>query len=497
MGVLGQVRPWFLGLACCHVWIYCVTHRFSLSDDVSVMAVMYAALSAVLVALFAALRRLTRLGRDGGFPAPGLGRALDLAAAACMAASSALLVAPPAAVVASAVLADAAVVSGSALGGVGVAWAYMRWGQLYARLDIRLAAPLVFVTMAAGSVAKAVVDLLPALPAAALLVVVPFLGALCVCRSLDGVPAAPEPARLYYGRTLGSLVRLALGIAAYSLTVGVIQSMMLETSVIPAASVLVHHGSEVLLGLGMAVWVTSLGRGLNFCRTWRIILVLMGTALIFQQHIGADEATYLLSLIRTAQTFLIVFLFLGLADVARHSPYNPMAVFSLGWCAYTLPFMAGKLAGDWLLAATPDAGFVSSVILWVLVAVMLFVLDEGSVGNRLIFTELADGGEDDTLASRVASVQRELNDHAASSGQAGRGADVLALRCEAVAARYGLTPREQEILSLLVRGRSKAHIAEAFLISENTVRGHVKHIYAKLEVHGKQELLDKVDAIEA
>ena len=73
---------------------------------------------------------------------------------------------------------------------------------------------------------------------------------------------------------------------------------------------------------------------------------------------------------------------------------------------------------------------------------------------------------------------------------------MLSLRCSALAGSYGLTPREREILELLARGRSKTHIAEAFLISENTVRGHVKHIYAKLDVHGKQELVDKLESVE-
>ena len=75
-------------------------------------------------------------------------------------------------------------------------------------------------------------------------------------------------------------------------------------------------------------------------------------------------------------------------------------------------------------------------------------------------------------------------------------ADLVGQRCEKLAEQYGLTRREGEILGLLVRGRSKAHIAEAFIISENTVRGHVKHIYAKLGIHNKQELLDLFEATE-
>ncbi len=489
MGWVKSLRPWHLGLMFVHMWIYCSTHRPSLTDDLSVMTVMYSALSVLLVALFFVVRRAMRAGAGpDGFPKPRAAAVADVLAAAGMALCGLLLALPlglpPVATVAAA----------SVAGGLGVAWAYMRWGQFYAKLDIHYAAPLVFASMAVGSVGKTVVDVLPALPAAVVLACLPVATFLCMRASLKTVPQAPDPVVYYNDRTVGSLARLAAGIAVFSLTTGVIQSVLLEAEPIPVASVLVHHGSEVLLAAAMVGWVAVLKRGLDFSRTWRLILILMATALIFEPHFDPGFLTYLLSLVRTAQTFLIVFLFLALADIARHSPYHPMAVFSLGWTAYTLPFMAGKAVGDELVAiGGQDAAVVMSAIVWVLVVVMLFVLDDSAVGNRLIFTELNDGGEDDTLAKRMGAVQRQLNEQSDASR---RGTDVLALRCDALSGEFKLTPREREILELLVRGRSKAHIAEAFLISENTVRGHVKHIYAKLGVHGKQELLDKVESVE-
>ena len=497
MGWLKSVRPAFFGLCTCHIWIYCTTHRFTFTDDVSVMAVMYAALSVFLLALFAAVRKAQRAGvLPDDFPSKPAARVLDAAGFACMAACAVLLTAPLPFTTASPAASTATVAVAATLGGVGIAWAYMRWGQFYAKLDIHVAAPLIFATMAVGSVCKALVDLLPAVPAAIVLVGVSAADFLLARSSLAHVPEAPKPLVFYTGRTVASLLRLAAGIAVYSLSTGVIQSMLLETSSLPTGAVLMHHGCEVVLGLAMVVWVCVMLRGMVFSRTWRIILVLMGTALIFEPHFSDEASIYLLSLIRTAQTFLIVFLFLALGDVARHSPYHPMAVFSLGWVAYTLPFMAGKVIGDDLVSFGPNATFVTSAIVWVLLVVMLFVLDDASTGNRLIFTELNDGGDEDTLAARMGAVQRELDARASAVETAREQADPLTLRCTVLSEAHGLTPREREILEMLVRGRSKAHIAEAFLISENTVRGHVKHIYAKLEVHGKQELLDLVEAVE-
>jgi DNA-binding CsgD family transcriptional regulator len=47
---------------------------------------------------------------------------------------------------------------------------------------------------------------------------------------------------------------------------------------------------------------------------------------------------------------------------------------------------------------------------------------------------------------------------------------------------YDLTPREREVLKLLVEGASNAAIADALFISLRTARAHVANILAKLEV---------------
>ena len=64
--------------------------------------------------------------------------------------------------------------------------------------------------------------------------------------------------------------------------------------------------------------------------------------------------------------------------------------------------------------------------------------------------------------------------------------------CQKLAGEYGLTPREAEILALIALGRSAKYIAEELTISYNTTRTHVKHVYEKLNIHSKQELIDLV-----
>lgn len=66
-------------------------------------------------------------------------------------------------------------------------------------------------------------------------------------------------------------------------------------------------------------------------------------------------------------------------------------------------------------------------------------------------------------------------------------------RCEALADRCGLTPREREVFDCLARGRNAEYIQNKLFISENTVRTHILHIYRKLEVNSQQQLIDLVD----
>lgn len=52
-----------------------------------------------------------------------------------------------------------------------------------------------------------------------------------------------------------------------------------------------------------------------------------------------------------------------------------------------------------------------------------------------------------------------------------------------------LTPREQEVVTLMVQGADNAAIANQLVISENTVKAHVSHILEKLGVKNRAGLV--------
>jgi len=57
---------------------------------------------------------------------------------------------------------------------------------------------------------------------------------------------------------------------------------------------------------------------------------------------------------------------------------------------------------------------------------------------------------------------------------------------------YQLTPKEKEILQQLIKGKSYKMIADALGSSYETVRTHMKNIYAKLHVNSNTEAVLKV-----
>lgn len=71
--------------------------------------------------------------------------------------------------------------------------------------------------------------------------------------------------------------------------------------------------------------------------------------------------------------------------------------------------------------------------------------------------------------------------------------DTFDARCNTIAKDAGLTPREVQVFKMLARGRDRIYIQNELVISKNTVKAHVKHVYSKLGIHSHQQLIDLVD----
>lgn len=62
-------------------------------------------------------------------------------------------------------------------------------------------------------------------------------------------------------------------------------------------------------------------------------------------------------------------------------------------------------------------------------------------------------------------------------------------RCDDLAAQYELTARETEIMGLIAQRKSRAEIEQELFLSQNTVKTHVRHLYAKLGARSKADVI--------
>lgn len=61
---------------------------------------------------------------------------------------------------------------------------------------------------------------------------------------------------------------------------------------------------------------------------------------------------------------------------------------------------------------------------------------------------------------------------------------------ERMGSRFMLSDREVEVLALYALGHTQKRVAEELFISQGTVHAHIKRIYAKTDLHSRQELID-------
>jgi len=84
---------------------------------------------------------------------------------------------------------------------------------------------------------------------------------------------------------------------------------------------------------------------------------------------------------------------------------------------------------------------------------------------------------DDELAATIRAV------HSGGEKLPTRVADLLAKRKQ----RADLTPREMDVLHLLIKGRSNKEIGSALDVTEDTVKAHFRTLFAKLNVRDRTE----------
>ena len=321
-------------------------------------------------------------------------------------------------------------------------------------------------------------------------------------------------------RELHALPWRSLGVIAVAALVGnVMASVIMGTS---------YEGADSLYPGGIAlcaciatmalVPLTAERTAFSVAQLYRITVTFSVVGLVAILVLGAAAVPVGGALVQGCTLFFQPFVYVVVTRSTRLQGLSPLVAFGVGQALISAVVLAGNLAGKLLFQVAGETPLLLSAVCGAGVLALFFMVvaraaQVGEEGN-----EEKDGGTEEMEAetrgadrvkaaaagrgsSGVAAGERLFEDGGTTeaatlpngdcaAGVGAQGEDSAAVFARAV----GLTARETEILSLLVRGRTLPYIANELFVTTGTVKTHVRHIYEKALVNNRQELLDKVEA---
>ena len=321
-------------------------------------------------------------------------------------------------------------------------------------------------------------------------------------------------------RELHALPWRSLGVIAVAALVGnVMASVIMGTS---------YEGADSLYPGGIAlcaciatmalVPLTAERTAFSVAQLYRITVTFSVVGLVAILVLGAAAVPVGGALVQGCALFFQPLVYVVVTRSTRLQGLSPLVAFGVGQALISAVVLAGNLAGKLLFQVAGETPLLLSAVCGAGVLALFFMVvaraaQVGEEGN-----EEKDGGTEEMEAetrgadrvkaaaagrgsSGVAAGERLFEDGGTTeaatlpngdcaAGVGAQGEDSAAVFARAV----GLTARETEILSLLVRGRTLPYIANELFVTTGTVKTHVRHIYEKALVNNRQELLDKVEA---
>lgn len=395
---------------------------------------------------------------------------------------------------------DALALASAFLAGVGITWGQGTWLRVFVLLsgpEILLYSMLVAVVF---SVMAVMVAALPEYVDLLLCIALPMVSYLMYLRSVRtvesrglgtsfhrAVPVAIDDA--YGPEPRSTWVRAVCGVTAFSFVVGISRGFPSGHSLSVGIGGVVAHFALLSLAALLVIGVALVrGRRLRFAALWQVQLaaLTLGLLLLASFNPTAERAGSVL--IATTNHCQIFFLWLTALDIARHRPGWAFHALGAAWFFH----QGGRELGRLLIAvAAPGASVVAvgivAGLLCLLIVCMALLLTNEIPRTRPLFGDYL-------LEAPGAPTQEQARGRSAAE-DAGPSAPESRDAVTALEGRFGLTPRESDVVALILEGRTATRIAEQLCLSPNTVRYYTKGAYGKLGVHSKQELLDLVGRV--
>ena len=378
--------------------------------------------------------------------------------------------------------------AGALLGYGAFGWLYVCWHEIYRSMRIHDVALSIMTSLLASSVLAGLETLCPGWVQEAGIALAPLAVALLFYRyERRGEPATRYRTRFSNylpGQMMAINGRWFAMLAVYSLILGaihVISTLQARQSGI-ASDYGVYIGASCMLSVVFIVMVLG-GRQLMSPKTfWTVIVGAIGLSFVLVL-LYPETLQMTLSVFAAIRYVAFGYINVKLIDIAHHSRTPVYVVFAAGWGVIQLCMAAGAILALYLL---DDLGMALDIVAVMLLAVL-------AMGTLLLASNsnLSDVFIGDESPDREREELGRGEDPAIAAAWEARS-ELLRAQCRSLRARCGLTEREAEIVYLLAQGHTQAYCAEALVVSINTIRSHMKHIYSKMDIHSKDELLSEL-----
>lgn len=381
----------------------------------------------------------------------------------------------------------------SILTGTGSAALFVCWGEQFFGTGGRVALVELSIGSCGAFICGFALAILPHAAAAALVAAVPLGSAALLRRARrvacsHGVAARTAIAMAERRQPPSrSTVLLAAKTLGGSLLVGLISGLFDVVGGFSAYIVQDNYGVYLLLAGSMAtlllslISVFSVRDGVFFAYRFSVLVLCLGCLLTpFLGH----GTTYFSVLVFAGYTCFTIVLYILCIDFATSFCINVARCLGLGFVALYGGEVLGHLIGYG--AAVEATPYTLALMTLLAVGVLL-------IAHLFLFTEVdlikLGIGEVSLIVPGAATPTAETP----SQPEKPTAVDPSPL----IARRYGLTPRECDVLPLLLEGRTIQRIQETLFISAGTVSTHIRHIYQKTGSNNRQELIDLAQQIAA
>lgn len=407
------------------------------------------------------------------------------------------------------------VVAGGALLGVGSAGFYMLWQRIFAATRPERGNNDLIV----GTIYASIIYLaLHAVPVAvtALLVPLVFLPLFALAAVLSRrhinldqpmFEDVPREHPAVYRRVLADSWRSAVSLGGLGLCTGVMRAAAITDPGIGSTVNIISMLASLAAAAALLVLWKRRGVLVNVPAAYRRVFPLVLLAFFLMPLVPPERVILLAGFLYALHSVAILVMMIQSAQISRDRGINPVFIYGLFggimYALHDLGFIAASAANTFLASAPVSSATIAlgAVCLLSLLALV------GSTPPRPDSTP-TDGSSIELVARRqprgtlpqslqIGHSEATRPEGAVSSPEdetAPAYTDRVSKQIALVKADYGLSSREAEVAELIARGDTVARIAEQLFVSENTVRTHSKRIYAKLDIHKKQQLRDLVDS---